>query len=146
VSPEVNKASWADDCYRIAVNVMFAQMMAPKGIQLFGERAIAAMFKEYNQLNDMMVFGHIDPDELTAQQKHDALRAVNLINEKRCGKMKGRTCVDGNKQRAYIPREEVTSPTVSMEAQRISLVIDAHEKRAVAIFDVPGAYQASSSF
>jgi hypothetical protein len=79
---ESQQASWADDYYRIAVNVMFAQMTAAKGIKRFGERAVAAMFKEYNQLNDMMVFGHIDPDELTAQQKHDALRAVNLIHEK----------------------------------------------------------------
>jgi hypothetical protein len=43
------------------------------------------MFKEYNQLNNMMVFGRIDPDEFTSQHKREALRAVNLIKEKRCG-------------------------------------------------------------
>jgi hypothetical protein len=138
--PESKQASWTNDSYRIAVNVMFTQMTATKGMTLFGEKAVAAMFKEYNQLNDMMVFGRIDPDELTAQHKRDALRAVNLINEKRCGRVKGRTCADGSKQKAYIPREEATSPTVSMEALTASLVIDAHEKIAVAICDVPGAY------
>jgi hypothetical protein len=137
---ESTQASWADDCYRIAVNVMFTQMTATNGMKIFGEKAVTAMFKEYNQLNDMMVFGRIDPDELTVQHKRDALRAVNLINEKRCGRVKGRTCADGSKQKAYIPPEEATSPTVSMEALTTSLVIDAHEKRAVAIFDVPGAY------
>jgi hypothetical protein len=134
------QASWTNDCYGIAVDVMFTQMTATKGMKRFGEKAVAAIFKEYNQLNDMMVVGRIDPDELRAQHKCDALRAVNLINEKRCGRVKGRTCADGSKQKAYIPREEATSPTVSMEALTTSLVIDAHEKRAVAIFDVPGAY------
>jgi hypothetical protein len=87
---ESKQASWANDCYRIAVDVMFAQMTANKGIKLFGEKAVAAIFKEYNQLNDMMVFGRIDPDELASRQhKRDALRAVNLINEKRCGRVKG---------------------------------------------------------
>ena len=141
LSASANKqAVWADDCYRIAVDVMFTQMTAAKGIKLFGEKAIAVMFKEYNQLNDMTVFGRTDPDKLSPKQKKGALRAVNLIKEKRCGRLKGRACADGSKQRAYIPREEATSPTVSMEALTASLVIDAHEKRAVAIFDVPGAY------
>jgi hypothetical protein len=138
--PESKQASWTKDCYRIAVDVMFTQMMAIKSMILFGEKAVAYMFKEYNQLNDMMVFGRIDPDELTAQHKRDALRAVNLINEKGCGRVKGRTCADGSKQRACIRQEEATSPTVSMEALTASLVVDAHEKRAVVILDVPGAY------
>jgi hypothetical protein len=138
--PAHQQAEWTDDCYRIAVNVMFTQMTATKGIKMFGEKAIAVMFKEYNQLNDMTVFGRTDPDALTSSQKKGALRAVNLIKEKRCGRLKGRACADGSKQKSYIPREEATSPTVSMEALTASLVIDAHEKRAVSIFDVPGAY------
>jgi len=35
-----------------AVEVMFTQMNAKKGIRLFGERAIAAIYKEYQQLNE----------------------------------------------------------------------------------------------
>ncbi len=34
---------------------MFTQMTATKGIKMFGEKAIAVMVKEYNQLNDMTV-------------------------------------------------------------------------------------------
>ena len=129
-----------DDYYRASVNVMFTQMSAKKGIKTFGESAIAAMFKEYNQLNDMNVFGSVNPDTLTRDQKYKALHAINLIKEKRCGRIKGRTCADGRPQRAYVPREEATSPTVSMEALMATLVIDAKEQRDVAIFDVPGAY------
>jgi hypothetical protein len=101
--PESEQASWTDNCYRIAVDIMFTQMTATKGIKLFGERAVAVMFKEYTQMN-VMVFGCIDPNKLTSQHKREAQRAVNLIKEKRCGRLKGRACADGRKQQAYIPR------------------------------------------
>ena len=47
---------------------MFTQMSARKGINKFGEIAIAAMFKEYNQLNDTKLFGKINPDTLTKEK------------------------------------------------------------------------------
>jgi len=70
-------------------------MSAGKEIKQFGERAIAAMFKEYNQLNDLTVFGRVNPDTLTQEQKDNALWAINLIKEKRNGIIKGRTIADG---------------------------------------------------
>jgi len=73
---------WPSECYKIAVDVMFTQMSAGKGIKQFGERAVAAMFKEYNQLNDLTVFGRVNPDTPTQEQKNNALRAINLIKEK----------------------------------------------------------------
>jgi len=57
-------------------------MSAGKEIKQFGERAIAAMFKEYNQLNDLTVFGRVNPDTLTQEQKDNALWSINLIKEK----------------------------------------------------------------
>lgn len=124
----------------MAVNVMFNQMTATKGIKMFGERAIAAMVKEYHQLHDMKVVGRIDPEGLTPEVKWKALRAINLIKEKRNGNIKGRTVADGSSHRKIVPREEASSPTVSLEALLATLTIDAHENRDVAIFDVPGAY------
>ena len=122
------------------VNVLLNQMTATKGLKMFGERAVAAMFKEYKQLDDMGVLGRIDPDSLSSEDKRGALRAINLIKEKRCGKIKGRTCADGRPQRAYTLREDASSPTIFLESLMASLLIDAHEERDVAIFDVPGAY------
>ena len=66
---------------------------------------------------------------------------MNLIKKKRCGKIKGRTCANGSKQKRYLKHgESISSPTVSLEAIIGTLLIDAHEGRDVAIFDVPGAY------
>ena len=126
--------------FRRTVGICFNQMTAKRGIKLYGEKAIAAMFKEYKQLDDLEVLGRIDPDSLTQDQKRKALRAVNLIKIKRCGKVKGRTCADGSVQRNYVPREEASSPTLSNEALMCLLLINSFEGRDIAVFDVPGAY------
>ena len=135
-----------DTYYSLACDVMFTQMNAKKGIKLFGERAVAAMFKEYKQLDKgpmpgKPVFGPISYESLTNQEIREALEAVNLIKEKRDGKIKGRTCANGSKQRQYLKEgETVYSPTCTTESLMATLIIDAMEKRDVAIFDVPGAF------
>jgi hypothetical protein len=118
----------------------FTQMSAKRGIAVFGERAIAAIFKEFKQLHDKGVFRPIHHSKLTASQKKKALREITIIKEKRCGKIKGRTCADGRPQRGYISKDESSSPTISNDAFLMSLIIDALEERDVATADVEGAY------
>ena len=135
-----------DSYQSIAHDVMFTQMSAKKGIKLFGETAVAAMFKEFHQMDrgpmpGKPVFGPQDSTLMTPLQKKKTLEAVNLIKEKRCGTIKGRSCADGSKQRRYLkPDESTYSPTCSTESLTTTLVIDATEKRDVAICDIPGAY------
>ena len=71
-------------------------MHASRGIMLFKERAVVALLKEYKQLHDMSVFGRVAYESLTVEEKKKALRAINLIKEKRCGKIKGRACAVGS--------------------------------------------------
>ena len=55
----------------------------------------------------------IDPKTLSFQDKKKALDAVNLIEEKRDGRIKGRTCANGSKQQRYLTYgESVASPSV----------------------------------
>ena len=83
----------------------------------------------------------INPDGLTEDEKTQALEAVNLIKQKRNGKIKGRTCANGSKQRKYVKEGEIpSSPTASLESIMATLIIDTYEKRYVAIADVPDAY------
>jgi hypothetical protein len=63
-----------------------------------------------------------------------------FLKRKRCGRIKGRGCADGRPQRAYIPREGATSPTVSTQTLFLTCLIDAHEGRDVATVDIPGAF------
>ena len=53
------------------------------------------MLKEYMQLTSMEVMCFIKYDDLSNEQKKKALRAINLIKEKRNGVFKGRTVADG---------------------------------------------------
>ena len=77
---------------------------------------------------------------VTREHRRKALRLVQLIKKKRCGKIKGRTCADGRKQRSYISKEDAKSPTVTGEGLILSCVTDAHEGRVVVTADVPGAF------
>ena len=43
------KHEWADECYRMAVNVMFTQMSEKKVIKHFKELDVSAIVKEYKQ-------------------------------------------------------------------------------------------------
>jgi hypothetical protein len=93
------------------------------------------------QRDSMNIFEPLDASTLTASQKREALRTVNLMKEKRSGKFRGRTCADGRSQRSKYTKEETTSPTVSTDALMISLMtIDAKERRDVAMAEVEGGY------
>jgi hypothetical protein len=115
-------------------------MTATAGIKKHGQKAVDALFSEFCQLDNKSVFKPLAASILTKKQKHEALRAVNLIKEKRCGKLKGRTCADGRAQRDLYTKEQTASPTVSTDALMLSLMIDALEHRDVATADVVGAY------
>ena len=58
--------------------------------------------KEYAQLDEFKVFEPLDSASLSKKEKSRAIRVINLLKEKRDGLLKGRTCVDGQLQRAYI--------------------------------------------
>ena len=68
------------------VNVMFTQMQATRVFKLFGERSVAAMIKELEQLEEGPIPGEkvvtaINPDTLSAEEKAKSLNAVNLIKK-----------------------------------------------------------------
>ena len=63
-----------------------------------------------------------------------------FLKEKRSGKVKGRACVNGAPQRAYISKEYASSPTVANESVFITSVIVANKKHFVRCYDVPGAF------
>ena len=92
------------------------------------------------QLHDRGVMIPVQKESLTLEQQRDALAYLMFLKRKRCGKVKGRGCADGRKQRAYIAKEEATAPMVSTEAVFLTAIIDALEGREVAVLDVPGAF------
>jgi hypothetical protein len=138
------------------VNVIFTQleddkkkykdMPAAKGIKLFGERAVAAVLKEFTQLSEGPMEGKpviepIHPSNFTAHEIERAMEAVNLIKQKCCGKIKMRSCANGSNQWKFAAEDDnFSSPTVQLKSLFLSMMIDVYEGRDVAIFDIPGAY------
>ena len=97
-SPKINKRNQTE--FSLCVNTCFAQQMsAKKGFRELGERAIVAMMRELMQLDQGAMCGkpvvaEINPDILTVEEKKKALDAVNLIELKRDGRVKARSCED----------------------------------------------------
>ena len=67
------------DMQKLAVDVTFNQMTNNKGIRKHGERAVASMYKEYTQLEDMKAMEALNPDRLKISHKKGELRSMNLI-------------------------------------------------------------------
>ena len=116
------------------------QMTAKAGIKKHGKAAEAALMREFAQLEELDVYEPVSANSLTREQRTGALRAINLIKEKRDGRLKGRTVADGRPQRSLYDKSQTASPTVSTDALMLSIMIDAHEGRDVATADVAGAY------
>jgi len=128
------------DMFKKITAICMTQMTAKKGIATYGEVAIQAILKEYKQLHDLNVFQPMKIKDIPVKERDKVLRLITLIKEKRTGQIKGRACADGRPQRAYISREEATSPTVGLESLMLSLMVDPYEKRDVVTADVAGAF------
>ena len=115
------------------------QMSLKAGLRRFGEDGVKAVEKEMRQLHDQGVMAPVHKKCLTHEQRKEALAYLMFLKRKRCGKVKGRGCADGRKQRVYIAKEESTTPTASTDAVFLTVLIDALEGREVAVLDVPGA-------
>ena len=116
------------------------QMTFNKGLDHFGKAGEEAVLKELQQLHDRQVLKPQHGSKLSVEAKRRSLNYLMFLKEKRCGKIKARGCADGRKQRAYIGKEEASSPTVMIESLLLSCVIDAAEGRDVATVDIPGAF------
>ena len=55
--------------HKISVYVIFTQMTAKKGMTIHGEWVVAAIYKEYTQLEVVQMMGALDLDSLTKSQK-----------------------------------------------------------------------------
>ncbi len=69
-----------------------------------------------------------------------ALSLLLFLKEKQTRKVKGRACINGAQQQAYIAKEDVALPAVSTKSVFITSAIAASEKRKVRCYDIPSAF------
>ena len=55
--------------FESALHVLFQKMSAKQGIKEFGEETVAAMFKEFMQIDNLKVVGCFDKRKLTRELK-----------------------------------------------------------------------------
>ena len=78
------------------------QMSAKRGLRQFGNAGAQAIMSELEQLVYRMVMDGRSVNDLTTGQKKAALKYLMFLKQKRYGKIKGRGCADGQKQRMLI--------------------------------------------
>jgi hypothetical protein len=118
----------------------FTQYSVKKGLKVFGQAGVDAVVKEMRQLDERKVMEPRNAALLTRGEKRDSLQYLMFLKQKRCGRIKGRGCADGRKQRAWKTKEESSAPTVAIESLFLSATMDAKERRDVATADIPGAF------
>ena len=119
---------------------MMTQYNLKPGLRKFGNKGEKAAMKELTSLHVMDIWRPMDAAKLSREQRMRALSSLLFLKEKRTGDIKGRACINGAPQRAYIPKEDAASPTVSTESTFITATIAAHERRKVRCYDVPSAF------
>jgi hypothetical protein len=119
---------------------LLTQYNLKPGLRKFGARGETAALKEMTQLHIMDMWTPMEAEKLSREQRMRAFLSLLLLKEKRTGDIKGRACINGAPQCAYIPKEDAASPTVSTESTFITATIAAKEGRKVRCYDVQSAF------
>jgi hypothetical protein len=135
----INPTTWEEQ-FGESLGICFTQYTMKKGLKLFGNKGIEAIRKEMQQFEDLDVGEPINPQDLSMEQRERVLEYLMYLKEKRDGRIKGRGCADGRKQRLWTDKRDSSSPTAALESLMITATIDAYEGRDVATVDIPGAF------
>ena len=120
------------DAYIVRV-ILAQQYSLEKGLELFGEKADAAVNNELTQIHDMETYEPVDPKTMTYEDRKKVLGCLLFITEKGNGDIKARKIADGSKQRLYdgYGKSDGSSPTVATDSIFLTGVADAKEGREV---------------
>jgi len=132
-----------NDSYQHDADVAYAfmqQLSLNAALRQWGTDAKDAGVKEISQLHWRDTFIPKRYSDLTDELKKKILKSHMFVVKKRDGKTTARLVAGGNMQRDYLTKEDSSSPTVSTEAVILTSIINAHERRDVAVIDIPNAF------
>jgi hypothetical protein len=128
-----------EDELKVWAYVMTQYNLKP-GLQQFGEKGATTAIDELTQLHIMDTWMAMDPSQVTRKDKVQALLSLLFLKEKQTRKIKGRACINGAPQWAYMPKEEAASPTDLTESTFKTAAIAANEHRVVSCYNIPSAF------
>jgi hypothetical protein len=123
----------------MVIHHAMTQYSVKSGLKKLKENVENAISKELMQLHLRGTFAPRDSKKLSMAQKARSLESLMFLKEKRDGSIKGRACADGRKQCETATPVDAASTTVYLESVLIKASIESHERRDVAVVDVPGA-------
>ena len=83
---------------------MMTQYNLKPGLRRFGNKGEKAAMKELTSLHVMDTWRPMGAAKPSREQRMRALSSLLFLKEKQTGDIKGRACVNGAPQRAYIPK------------------------------------------
>ncbi len=119
---------------------MMTQYNLKAGLRKFGDKGKTAAMEEMTQLYIMDTWKVMDSAKLSGEEQMQVLSLLLFLKEEQTGKIKGRACLNGAPQWAYIPKEDVASPTVLTKSTFITEAIAAREHRKVRCYDILSAF------
>ena len=119
---------------------IMTQLSMKSGLKRWKKKGEAAVSTEMKQLHFRDTFEPLHPKTLSKKQIKEVLKSHLFLKQKWDDSIKGRMVAGGNKQRGFIPPQEASSPTASLESVILTATIDALEERDVAIVDIPNAF------
>jgi hypothetical protein len=102
---------------------LMTQYNLKPGLRKFGAKGQHAAIDGLTQLHVMDTWTAMDATKLSREDKMKALSSLLFLKEKRTRKIKGRACINGAPQRAYIPKEDAASQTMSTESMFVTAAI-----------------------
>jgi hypothetical protein len=122
------------------VGMIMAQLSMKAAIKKWGLEAEYAITKEMKQFHWCDSYKPKHWHGLTNKQKEQILESHIFVEQKRDGLIKAQKVIGGNKQRNYITKEDVSSPTVTAKAVMLTCVIGVQEDRDIAVVDIPHTF------
>jgi hypothetical protein len=107
--------------------------------ELFGS-SLGALLELSGSSLQLRVWTALNATRLSREDKMKALSSLLFLKEKQTRKIKGWACINKALQRAYIPKEDDASPTVSTESMFVTAAIATSKKRKVIWFDIPSVF------
>ena len=110
--------------------------------ELVGDRADAAVMRKLNWINNSETYVSLKASNLPLEEKKKALESLIFVTEKRNGDIKARKVLESSKQRTYdgYNKSDGSLPTVVTKNMLMAGVINARERREVAVLDIANTF------
>jgi hypothetical protein len=139
-TPQLGTTYLKDETYQHNLLVAFAflqQLLVKAALKQWGSDAGMAGQKEVGQLHWRDTFVPKQWTDLSADERSKILESHMFIVRKQSRETKARLVGSGNKQCDYLSKEKSSSPTAATESVLLTSIVNAAEKRDVAIVDIP---------